>query len=202
MGWFYDSRLLPTARARHLDGPDTDAPTARPIMSRSLTLLLGNVALALLVACAAAPPDAQPTQPGQATPTLTLPDGRTVPVIPDEFDYTGRGSVRWPDGREYAGEWLNGQPHGRGRERQADSSTYVGSWQSGARHGHGEAVMADGSRYVGGFRAGERWGVGTLTTPDGDRYEGEWRHDRQNGYGRSEGPPGLVYEGTWVAGLQ
>jgi hypothetical protein len=187
-----------TACGRH-DGPDTDLPASPPFMPRALIPILAGAVLALLAGCAAAPPDGRPVPGAHDGPTLTLPDGRVLPVAPDRLDYTGRGFLQWPDGREYDGEWLNGRPHGHGTAREPDGSSYTGSWQHGARHGHGEQRMADGSRYVGGFVDDERWGVGTLAGAAG-MYEGDWRAGLPDGEGVFTGAEGARYTGGWSAG--
>jgi TPR repeat protein len=188
----------PTTRGRHRDDLDTDLQASRRSMPRSLTIpILAGTVLALLAACTFVP--GRPGPGEQDSPTFTLPTGRTVIVAPEEFDYTGRGYLRWPDGRGYDGEWLDGRPHGHGTAHEPDGSSYTGTWQHGARHGHGEQVMADGSRYVGGFLDGERWGVGALTSAGGV-YQGHWRRGLADGEGVFTDADGARYEGGWSAG--
>jgi len=171
-------------------------------MPRKLTSTLAAALLALVAACAAAPPGERLARPdGQDQPTLTLPSGRAAAVDPETLAYTGRGRLQWPDGRTYEGDWLNGQFHGHGTALEPDGSTYTGSWQHGARHGHGEEVMADGSRYVGGFRAGQRWGVGTLERAAGV-YQGSWHAGHPDGEGVFEGADGARYQGGWAGGAR
>ena len=92
-------------------------------------------------------------------------------------------TLHFPDGAEYRGAVLNGQPHGEGRLRYAGGRVYEGAWDRGRRSGHGR-----------------------MTWPDGRVYDGEWIDDRICGYGVMTYPETarekrLAYEGMWKDGL-
>jgi hypothetical protein len=157
----------------------------------------------------------------RAAGLLTLPSGRTVPVYPSELAYTGKALFRWPDGRDYEGDWSQGQPQGMGSETVPDGESYRGTWRNGQRHGHGELNRADGSRYVGDFADGLRDGEGsersnsglyrgtwTRDMPDGEgayfgndgsSYRGQWRNGKRDGVGRYNDGRGSSYDGDWSA---
>lgn len=144
-----------------------------------------------------------------------------MPVYPSELAYTGNALYRWPDGREYDGDWIEGKPEGMGSEVLADGETYRGTWYDGQRHGHGELNRLDGSRYVGDFAEGLRdgdgsersktglyrgtWvadmpdGEGAYFGNDGSSYQGQWRNGQRDGFGRFEDGRGNSYDGDWTA---
>ena len=55
----------------------------------------------------------------------------------------GRGTMIWPQGERYDGEWLDGKEHGRAEFSWPDTSFYDGLWQNGVRHGFGVWCPAD-----------------------------------------------------------
>ncbi len=89
----------------------------------------------------------------------------------------GPGIYAWPDGSNYAGNFLNGKFHGQG--------TY--SW-------------ADGKKYTGGFKNDKRDGLGTYTWPNGASYKGEWESGKKAGYGIYTFPDGRKSVGIWENG--
>ncbi|MEQ8859431.1 MAG: hypothetical protein RIC56_12360 [Pseudomonadales bacterium] len=167
---------------------------------RAPATLTSLLLLGLLSACTTLPPGVQPVPDDDpAAGLLTLPAGRSVVVLPDELDYTGRARLEWPDGRVYDGDWVDGRPHGLGVEQTPDGSRYRGAWRNGHRDGHGILELADGQRYEGAFVAGQREGQGTLTGPDGE-YRGQWAADVPDGEGAFEASDGTWYRGQWRDG--
>lgn len=132
---------------------------------------------------------------------LTLSSGRAVAIYPADLRFTGTAEYRWPDGRTYDGEWLNGEPQGRGTETLPDGETYAGQWDGGMRHGLGELLGARGGLYQGEFHRGVREGNGVQFSEDGV-YQGEWSADREHGYGELAGAHGSRYTGQWREGLR
>ena len=49
----------------------------------------------------------------------------------------GRGTMVWPQGERYDGEWLNGREHGRAVFTWPDLTFFDGVWREGVRHGFG-----------------------------------------------------------------
>ncbi|KAK2195537.1 MORN motif [Babesia duncani] len=48
-----------------------------------------------------------------------------------------KGQILWPDGSEYQGSLLNGEPHGYGIYKTNKKSEYRGYWHQGLQHGEG-----------------------------------------------------------------
>lgn len=130
---------------------------------------------------------------------LSLPSGTSIAVYPSELGYTGQAGYRWPDGRTYEGNWVDGLPEGIGTESRPDGEIYKGTFQSGLRDGHGELTLPDGRRYVGDFSEGARSGYGRAVAPGNLVYEGTWVADKRQGYGLEIRPDGSSYQGEWLA---
>jgi len=155
---------------------------------------------AVLSACVA-PGIGGPVAPkgAEGAGVLTLASGRSYAVFPAELAYTGQGTYRWPTGREYDGEFLNGEPEGMGTGNWPGGERYRGTWREGRQHGHGELTRSDGSRYVGDFVDGHREGSGVEQSDEG-LYRGDWRNDLPNGSGEFHGSDGAAYKGQWFDG--
>ncbi len=109
---------------------------------------------------------------------FTIPGLATVHAGCEKGNCTnGPGIYAWPDGSNYAGDFLNGKFHGQG--------TY--SW-------------ADGKKYSGGFKNDKRNGLGTYSWPNGASYKGEWESGKKAGYGIYTFPDGRKSIGIWENG--
>jgi hypothetical protein len=49
----------------------------------------------------------------------------------------GQGTLTFPDGRKYEGEWQHDKKHGKGTFTYANGDAYVGEYRQGNRHGKG-----------------------------------------------------------------
>ena len=78
-------------------------------------------------------------------------------------DYQGKGTLTWPDGSRYEGDFYNGHLQGEGTFTWPDGSSYKGEWLNDLPQGQG-----------------------VFTWPDGSQYEGEW----EEGKSKTEEKPG------------
>jgi len=60
----------------------------------------------------------------------------------------------------------------------ADGREYVGEYKDGNRDGNGTATSANGSKYMGEFRKNYPNRQGTATHPSGDQYVGEFKDEK------------------------
>ena len=68
---------------------------------------------------------------------------------------------------KYIGDVMIGKPHGIGTVVYPDGNKYVGEWMNGLFHGQGIYTTAsDGYSYVGEYRIGSLWN-GTMKGKDG-----------------------------------
>ena len=68
---------------------------------------------------------------------------------------------------KYKGDFVIGRPHGVGTLVYPDGNKYVGEWMNGLFHGQGiYTIASDGYSYVGEYRIGSLWN-GTMKEKDG-----------------------------------
>ena len=68
---------------------------------------------------------------------------------------------------KYKGDVVIGKPHGVGTVVYPDGNKYVGEWMNGLFHGQGiYTIASDGYSYVGEYRIGYLWN-GTMNKKDG-----------------------------------
>ena len=68
---------------------------------------------------------------------------------------------------EYKGDVVIGRPHGVGTLVYPDGNKYVGEFMNGLFHGQGiYTIASDGYSYIGGYRIGSLWN-GTIKGKDG-----------------------------------
>ena len=82
---------------------------------------------------------------------------------------------------EYKGDVVIGRPHGVGTLVYPDGNKYVGEWMKGLFHGQGiYTVASDGYSYIGEYRIGFLW-KGTIKEKDGniDFKVEEWEKIKQ-----------------------
>ncbi|XP_071484586.1 alsin-like [Diadema antillarum] len=118
----------------------------------------------------------------------------------------GKGILRWPDGKKYTGNFLQGLQQGHGvltipGPDPSQQEVYEGQWHDGRMHGVGVLRYHNGSVYQGEFQDGVLHGHGTLqigNTAVQDIYIGEWRNGKRHGYGViDDNSRGEKYMGMW-----
>ena len=80
----------------------------------------------------------------------------------------GRGTLRYPDGGVYEGEYKAGLKEGRGTHRMADGDVYEGEYKAGQMEGRGTFRWANGNVYEGEFKANMFEGRATYRLNDGN----------------------------------
>ncbi|XP_057708609.1 alsin-like isoform X2 [Corythoichthys intestinalis] len=121
----------------------------------------------------------------------------------------GRGTMRWPDGRTYTGNFKNGLEDGYGECMIPDkllnkAGCYQGHWKDGKIHGFGIYRYASGEVYEGCFNEGQRHGYGMLRSGKMDKnssnvFIGQWFCDKRTGYGVCDDiTRGEKYMGMWL----
>jgi len=95
----------------------------------------------------------------------------------------GYGVLKWPDGKQYIGDWRHGNRHGHGIVLWPDGQQYVGEWVDDLATGKAILSKPDGSIYVGEFKDSIRHGIGTQAYPNGASYTGGWNDNEPDGWG-------------------
>lgn len=121
----------------------------------------------------------------------------------------GRGTMKWPDGRTYCGNFKNGSEDGYGEcfmpnKELNKHDSYQGQWKDGKIHGFGKYKYASGEVYEGCFNDGQRHGYGMLSSgrlakTSSSVFIGHWVHDKKTGYGVYDDiTRGEKYMGQWL----
>ena len=89
------------------------------------------------------------------------------------FEWKTVSGIQWSEigdkdfHAKYIGDVMIGKPHGIGTVVYPDGNKYVGEWMNGLFHGQGIYTTAsDGYSYVGEYRIGSLWN-GTMKGKDG-----------------------------------
>ncbi|KAL5489432.1 hypothetical protein EMCRGX_G018524 [Ephydatia muelleri] len=112
------------------------------------------------------------------------------------------GTMKWPNGDVYKGEFEYGKFQGTGTMMWASDKqyqSYVGSWQGGMIEGHGEMMYVNRDIYTGWWHLGKRHGHGRMEYKGTQSvYIGAWKDDLRCGYGVFEdGKRHEKYIGMW-----
>ncbi|XP_055360815.1 alsin-like isoform X2 [Betta splendens] len=121
----------------------------------------------------------------------------------------GRGTMNWPDGRWYSGNFKNGLENGYGEckipnKLMSKPDIYQGQWRDGKIHGFGKYKYSSGEVYEGCFSDDQRHGYGMLSSGKLARtsssvFIGQWVQDRKTGYGVYDDiTRGEKYMGLWL----
>jgi hypothetical protein len=88
------------------------------------------------------------------------------------------GTLYFPNGDVYEGNFLNQDIHGRGIMKYNDYSVYEGDFVLGQKHGYGIKTMTNGNRYEGFWKFDKREGFGTIYYLCGDVVKGEFENGK------------------------
>ena len=108
---------------------------------------------------------------------------------------SGKGVMKYTDGRVYSGYWKKGRPHGVGKYSQADGSYREGDWVESKFTGKGTNVTSLGKRTVGEWNNGLLNGEGSVFLVNNDKYDGNWDNGISFGAARYTFQNGDVYIG-------
>ena len=109
----------------------------------------------------------------------------------------GTGTMVWPNGDQYVGEWKDGKIHGVGTLTWSDGTKYAGDWKNGIEDGIGTLTWTNGDQYVGERKDSKASGQGTMILNTGVKYVATWIEDKKYGLGKKFYNDKLLYEGRW-----
>jgi hypothetical protein len=64
----------------------------------------------------------------------------------------GKGTIVYPNGDKYVGDFKNNQPDGQGTAYYSMGNKYVGEWKNGERNGYGTFVSLTAGTWQGEFK--------------------------------------------------
>nr|XP_014432354.1 ALS2 C-terminal-like protein [Pelodiscus sinensis] len=118
----------------------------------------------------------------------------------------GKGTLKWPDGRNHVGDFQEGLEHGFGiclipLASEDKYDCYKCHWWEGRRRGYGICEYGNEMVYKGYFSDNLRQGFGILENPSSEqpfKYTGQWDGDKKSGYGVwDDKDRGERYIGMW-----
>jgi len=110
----------------------------------------------------------------------------------------GHGTMEFPNGAEYFGNWKDGKFHGDGNMMYSNGYKYIGNWKDGKFHGNGLLEYPDGKKVDSEWYENKKHGEGVVQWPDGRSYKGYFKNNKQNGRGEYRIPGRSKYIGEWV----
>ncbi|MEO0645675.1 MAG: hypothetical protein AAFZ17_05940, partial [Cyanobacteria bacterium J06650_10] len=146
------------------------------------------------------PPESSPVRFNQVAASGI--DSIALPCPASSVDLSkSLSGYAYQDGSTYYGEVVNGQPaDGQGTMTYPSGNRYDGEYQNGQREGCGTFSFSDGRRYVGQFKADQFNGLGTWILENGERYIGEFENNQCDGQGSFIYANGTVRAGVWRDG--
>lgn len=126
-----------------------------------------------------------------------------VKNYPVKMEDEAHNATPHPEGQEpcsglYEGQVRNGIPWGKqGYVRYSDGSEYLGEWINGKRNGYGKHVMPNLDEYEGKFVGGLRCGFGRLICTSGENYFGNWKDNHFSGEGQRTAADGTQEVGNF-----
>ncbi len=120
----------------------------------------------------------------------------------------GYGTMSYPSGNNYEGQWQDDQKSGFGIMIWKDlDEVYTGHWQHDKPHGYGEHIWGESTAktikkqhcnmFRGEFQEGKRHGKGTFFYMNGSQYTGYWENDLKQGAGVFVHPDGRITSGDY-----
>jgi len=116
-----------------------------------------------------------------------------IPNRPPDYEYA--------NGVEFYGTIENGVPaDGRGTMVYPNGDRYDGEFQGGKRNGCGTFTFDSGRRYMGQFQDDDFQGIGIWMLEGGHYYIGQFQENRCHGWGTFLLPDGSSTSGNWQDG--
>jgi hypothetical protein len=110
----------------------------------------------------------------------------------------GTGTIIYPDGTKYVGEWFKGKYHGSGQLFDEFGVLIQDcTWENGEPVFGTFFDTACGTTYRGHFKWGQKWDFGTITESDGSSFTGSFAWNKPSGNGYITYPNGRQEPGTW-----
>jgi hypothetical protein len=138
--------------------------------------------------------------------SVTFPDGATYVGEFRNNQFNGQGTLTSPDGSTQHGEWRDGNPYRvSGIDIEPDGTKEVGTWNYDGTKCGGAITWKDGREYKGDWKIVDGGtdlpdGSGSMKYPDGRKYVGQFHGGKMSGTGKMTYPDGKVEAGLWKDG--
>ncbi len=94
---------------------------------------------------------------------------------------TGFGTLTYPSGEQYVGNFKKGIKQGNGYMKFPDGREYYGDFNNDKIEGYGSLVYPNGEKYEGYFKDGKYNGLGTYTSANGEKKAGIFKDNTFTG---------------------
>jgi len=99
----------------------------------------------------------------------------------------------------YKGQWKSGRFNGYGHLKYKNGSEYVGHFVDGVKHGNGWYSSSSGYEYEGDWHKGKQSGKAKIQYKNGDVYTGEVKDSLRDGFGELyQVSAARNFKGTWI----
>ena len=173
-------------------------PVAQPqrrLSTPQMAMIGGAIALAGLYLIFRPRPRNFVTPDGTVSIQLVCRESEVTPLSVDDPDHTYLNGIR------FYGAFENGKPvDGRGSMLYPNGNRYDGQYRDGKRNGCGTFTFNNGRRYVGEFQNDLFSGRGMWLLENGDRYIGDFEFNKCNGEGVYLFADGTSQSGIWQQG--
>ncbi|HOY32161.1 MAG TPA: hypothetical protein PKW80_09805 [Bacteroidales bacterium] len=110
---------------------------------------------------------------------LNHPANYDSPVTEDSV--SGFGTLTYPTGERYVGNFKKGLKNGNGYIKYPDGREYYGDFKDDQIEGYGSLYFPNGEKYVGNFKNGQFNGEGTFTASNGTTKTGIYKDNVYTG---------------------
>ncbi len=176
-----------------------------PVQRRSALIVTGGTAAIALIAMTATFRSIRPNPSANQTPagSVRLSDSVALPCEETSLttQLTSSAAHKYRDGAIYYGKFADGKPaDGKGTMVYPSGNRYDGEYENGYRSGCGTFTFNNGRKYIGQFEADQFHGQGTWILENGERYIGAFKNNRCSGKGTFIFLNGSSKSGTWEEG--
>ena len=162
---------------------------------------IGASGLAAIALVALAVARADRLTPSAGQPPRSAESSLPCEEVPLTTLLTGSVAHQYKNGAVYYGKFAAGEPaDGIGTMVYPSGNRYDGEYQNGYRSGCGTFTFSNGRRYIGQFEADQFNGQGTWILENGERYIGEFKDNRCHGKGTFIFLNGSSKSGVWESG--
>ncbi|MGD1952392.1 MAG: pentapeptide repeat-containing protein [Leptolyngbyaceae cyanobacterium] len=167
----------------------------RRLSTPQMAMIGGAIALAGLYLIFRPRPENFVAPDGTVTIQLVCRESEITPLSVDDPDHTYQNGIR------FYGSFEGGKPaNGRGSMLYPNGNRYDGQYRDGKRNGCGTFTFNNGRRYVGEFQNDLFSGRGMWLLENGDRYIGDFEFNKCNGEGVYVFADGTSQSGIWQQG--
>ena len=114
----------------------------------------------------------------------------------------GKGTLKWPNGIIYIGDWANNKANGKGILSFSNFEHYEGMFVDNMFEGEGVYVDEKGTKFEGIWQQNNTEGSGVELYTEGHKFEGLYSKGRKNGKGNIFFADGSYFTGFFIKNFE